>query len=82
MARIRPAVVRRRHSATVGLLYFQTGTHVVLLNNVAERANLGPLRARRDTHLEPEANIIIIPKELDMTVALLEARSGQRRRRA
>ncbi len=82
MAQPRPAVVRRRHSATVGLLYFQTDTHVVLLNNVAGGANLGALRARRDIHLEPEANITIIPRESDMTVELLEVPVGPRRRRA
>jgi hypothetical protein len=66
---------------TAGLLYFQTDTHVVLLNNVAGEAELGPLHARRDIHLEPEADITIIPRESDMTVELLEVPGDPHRRR-
>ena len=82
MATPRAAVVRRGSRSTVGLLYFQTDDYVVLLNNVAGDAELGPLRSRRNIHLEPEANITIIPMESDMSVeegTLKLGTVGQRR---
>lgn len=54
--------VRRKGSITVGRLYFKTTTHVVLLNNVLEQADLGRLRQQRKRHFEPEADVIVIPR--------------------
>lgn len=82
MARTRPAIVRGTNSAIAGQLYFQTRTHVVLLNSLVKGADLRRLRAQRDIHFEPEANITIIPKEAGMTVEIVEALNGARRGRS
>jgi hypothetical protein len=76
MTHPKAAVVKKGRTVTAGLLYFQTASYVVLLNNMATKADLGPLRSRRDIHLEPEANITIIPKDSETKVELIEASRG------
>jgi len=62
-----------------GSFYFQTTSHVVLLNHVVGTAYLGPLRARRNVHLEPEADITVVPKDENTTVERFpEPRRGTR----
>jgi hypothetical protein len=51
------------------LLYFENEHSVVLLNNVTEEADLGPLKSIRRRHIEPEADVSIFPrKEVDEIV--------------
>lgn len=45
-----------------GYLYFETDTHLVLLNNIAAEANLGSLKSERHLHLDPEADIVVVPR--------------------
>ncbi len=63
--------VRRKNSVTVGQLYFKTATHVVLLNNVLQQADLGRLRQRRTRHFEPEADVIVIPRVDVLSIELV-----------
>lgn len=55
--------VHTEHSVIVGALYFETELSVVLLNNLVEGADLGPLAPLRSHHVAPEATITIIPRE-------------------
>jgi hypothetical protein len=73
--------VKKGGTTTAGLLYFQTAAYVVLLNNMAMKADLGPLRARRNVHFEPEAAITIIPKDSETKIELIKEERGSRRRR-
>jgi hypothetical protein len=70
--RLRRVVIRTLHSSTVGILYFQTDRHVVLLNNVVAEADLGRLKSRRSRHFEPEADVTVIPQEEVTSVEFLE----------
>lgn len=45
----------------IGFLYIRTSSVVVLLNNVIEYADLGPIQSIRDLHYIPEASICVIP---------------------
>lgn len=82
MTRPKAAIVKKGRTTTAGLLYFQTSGYVVLLNNMAMKADLGPLRARRDIHLEPEASITIIPKDSETEIELVGGGRGARHRSA
>jgi hypothetical protein len=59
---VKTVAVKQKGATTIGLLYFETEEHLVLLNNVFQKAHLGPLRNRRQRHFEPEAHIVIIPR--------------------
>jgi hypothetical protein len=61
-AKLPVVVVKRKNSKIVGQLYFKTTTHIVLLNNVVQQAELGRLRQIRKRHIDPEANVIVIPR--------------------
>lgn len=72
MAGTRPVIVSRGRSRIIGGLYLKTDTHVVLLNNITASAYLGPVRARRDRHIEPEADVMVLPIDADTTIDYLE----------
>ncbi len=55
--------VRRKGSLIIGQLFMQTRTHIVLINNVLQGADLGRLRRRRVHHFDPEATVTVIPRE-------------------
>jgi len=61
--KLRPCIVHTERYSTTGLLYRQTKRHVILVNNVRERADLGSLKRIRRKHLDPEATVIVIPRE-------------------
>ena len=67
-------IVRREHSSTIGMLYFKTAAHVVLLNNVVKGAHLGRLRNRRRIHIDPEADVIIIPRSEILSIEVASKR--------
>ena len=57
---------RVHHNAgqySVGLLYLENERVVILLNNLIENADLGPIKSIRIEHIEPEASITIIPRD-------------------
>ena len=56
----------------VGFLYMKNERVVVLLNNVAQRAHLGPLQNIRRERVEPEAQILILPRRKVEKIELLE----------
>jgi len=64
--------VRHGRSFTFGLLYFRSRTHVVLLNNLVDSADLGPLRHVRKNYIENEATIAVIPVTPDVEIIQLE----------
>lgn len=55
--------IRTEHSVILGALFFETELCVVLLNNLVDGADLGPLAAVRSRHLMPEAAITVIPRD-------------------
>ncbi len=61
--RPQPCIVRTRRGWVAGMLYFQTRRHVILVNHISDRTDLGPLRRLRREHLEPEATVHVIPRE-------------------
>lgn len=65
------AVKQKSSIVTIGLLFFQSDEHIVLLNNVLKGAHLGPLRNHRRRHYEPEAHIVIIPRSEVVAVEAL-----------
>ncbi len=46
----------------IGYLYMENERVIVLLNNIVEKADLGPLQSIRNVHIEPEADILILPR--------------------
>jgi hypothetical protein len=56
---------------SVGLLYLENERVIVLLNNLVEKADLGPIRYIRDEHIEPEASITIIPRAQVTAIEIL-----------
>jgi hypothetical protein len=65
--------VRTAHSTTIGLLYFKTATHVVLLNHLLAGTDLGHLRRVVGSHYSHEADITIIPSAEVADIELIEA---------
>jgi hypothetical protein len=60
--RLSTVVVKTRDGWTrIGFIYLRTEKILVLLNHITEGADLGPLRAVRKKHIEPEAYIMIFP---------------------
>ena len=56
------AIVTTGEAETIGYLYFQTDTHVVLINNFSkDHINLGPIESLTNAWIEPEVSISIIP---------------------
>ncbi|GIK58511.1 MAG: hypothetical protein BroJett015_41740 [Chloroflexota bacterium] len=56
----------------VGLLYFENERVVILLNNLIEKAGLGPIKFVRNEHIEPESSIIIIPRNQVTAIEILQ----------
>ena len=56
----------------IGFLYMQNDRVVILLNNLAEKADLGPLRRTKHNHIEPEADILILPRRQVDAIQILE----------
>lgn len=59
-------------SSYIGFLYMQNERVVVLLNNLVADADLGPLQSIRRKHIEPEADILILPRRQVNTIKILE----------
>lgn len=49
-----------------------TDNHIVLLNSIREGIDLGPIPAVRSVHIEPEADVVVIPKADVEAVYLLQ----------
>lgn len=60
----------------IGALFFQNQKVVVLINNVNCQADLGPLKKVRVRHVEPEADILILPRDQIYKLELLQLQSG------
>lgn len=56
----------------VGCLLFQSREFIVLLNNMGKGTDVGPLRPIRDEHIEPECDVLVLPRSPGMTVERLE----------
>jgi hypothetical protein len=56
------------------MLYIKTAAHVVLLNNIVKGAHLGRLRNRRRVHIDPEADLIIIPRSEVLSIEVASKR--------
>jgi hypothetical protein len=68
----RPCVVRGKDFSTVGYLFMETPGHVVLLNNVREGLDLGPVKPVRTEHVDPEVYVRVIPKSMVDAIDFLE----------
>jgi hypothetical protein len=61
----------------MGFLYMEDSRFVVLLNNVAvERADLGPLQSIRHEHIDPEADILILPRGQVRAIDMLQVQAA------
>ena len=65
-------VVSSDKASHVGALYLATDSVLVLLNNINSQADLGPLKSVRNVHIEPEVDILILPKTGSYAVDFLE----------
>lgn len=50
-----------RRAKVIGFLFAITGNHMILLNNIRERADIGSLKKIRWHHINPEADITVFP---------------------
>jgi hypothetical protein len=57
---------------SIGYLYFENERVVILLNNLIEKADLGPIKYVRNEHIEPEASIMIIPRNQVTAIEILQ----------
>jgi hypothetical protein len=64
--------VRTKDFVSVGALFMETTTHIVLLNNVREGLDLGPVRPVRAQHMDPEADVWVIPAAIVEAVHFLD----------
>jgi hypothetical protein len=69
--RLRPVVVRAGAVMHMGLLLFETNKFIVLLNNMVEGADVGPLRSVRTEQFEPECDVLVLPRSAGMTMEFL-----------
>ena len=68
-------ICRVNHSgrwSSIGLLYLENKRVVILLNHLVEKADLGPIKYVRNEHVEPEASIIIIPRNQVTAIEMLD----------
>jgi len=65
-------IVRTRQGFISGMLFLQTKNHIVVVNNVSEKTNLGPLQRLRREHLDPEATVVVIPRRTVEGIELLK----------
>jgi hypothetical protein len=64
-------VVHTKDSKAIGALFMKTSRFVVLLSGYSSEADLGPLRAVRTKHVEPEARVHVIPMHLVESIRYL-----------
>jgi hypothetical protein len=57
---------------TIGYLYLENERFIVLLNNLVQKADLGPIKYVRNKHIEPEATMIIIPRDQVKAIEILQ----------
>ncbi len=69
---LRPCNVVVGKSEYMGFLYMRNEHVVVLLNNLVEKADLGPLRSIRHDYVEPKADILIFPYQRVDAINILE----------
>lgn len=58
-----PCEIRINNSLRADFLYMDNDRVVVLLNNLRQDADLGPLEPVRKRHILPEADILVIPRK-------------------
>ena len=68
-----PCVVIDGQFKHVGFLYMKNERVIVLLNNIVEKADLGPLQSIRNVHIEPEADILILPRGQIEMIKIVES---------
>ena len=69
---LQPCVVLGNKSVYTGFLYMQNERVVILVNNLVDNAELGPLQNIRRKHIEPEADILILPRRQVNTIKIVE----------
>jgi hypothetical protein len=68
-----PCIVHNSNGwETFGLLYFENERVVVLLNNLVQEADLGPIKYFCNKHVEPEATIVVIPRDQVRAIKILQ----------
>lgn len=70
--RLRPCLVKAGKVDYFGFLFIENDRVVVLLNNLRDRADLGPLKHVRDEHILPEADIFVLPRVSIDAIQLFE----------
>jgi hypothetical protein len=69
---LRVCQVRTKDFVSVGVFFMKTSTHIVLLNSMREGLDLGPVKPVRTMHIEPEADIRVIPTAIVEAVDFFE----------
>lgn len=67
-----PVVVKTDRFDSVGMLFLDTDRFIILINNVRESADYGPLRPFRDGHLVPECDVTIFPKGIVREISKID----------
>ena len=65
-------MVRIGRGLIIGMLYFQTPQHVVLINGLNSRADLGHLRPLRREHVDSESSVTVIPQAMVDSIEYLK----------
>ena len=72
MIPLRPCRIHMGRIQVLGSLYLENEKVVVVLNMVRGGADLGPIAPVRKKHIEPEADIWILPRNLVDRIEILE----------
>jgi hypothetical protein len=73
---LKSVVVNVGEMEHIGLLLFETTEFIVLINNVVTGADVGPLRPIRTEQIEPECDVLVLPRAPGMTVKFLKSWAG------
>ncbi len=69
---LRSCVVRLKRGWIIGLLFMENERVVVILNDIRSAADLGPLKPIRREHIDPEANVWVLPRDQVEEIQILE----------
>jgi hypothetical protein len=70
--RLKSVMVKDGGTQHAGALLFETSDFIVLLNNMIDTTDVGPLRLVRSEHIEPECDVLVLPRTPSMSVKILD----------
>lgn len=66
------AIYTKDGHSLAGMIYFKNKRFVVLVQTIVEGANLGKMRSKYIKYCEPEATVIVIPRNLIAGLEILK----------